>query len=134
MPTRTELSADDAFDIADQLAMVSAQVLMYRVEHKDTLNDAERESLHKLEDELDDSVTILRNHGVTLVGAKAAKAVEDLNEAIAKAQEALKKIEKAKRAIQLAAAVLDLARTVSTGNVPDILAAAKAVKETAGEA
>jgi len=129
MANLTELTAEEASQIADSFAQASARVLDFRVEHRKTLSDEDFDELEKSEDLLDHMVVLFRKITIQLIGEKAGDAVAELKEAIEQAKATIKKTQQVKRVIKLAGNLVDLAVALGSKNPKSILAAAKSLKE-----
>ncbi|HET7831384.1 MAG TPA: hypothetical protein VFK88_00315 [Gallionella sp.] len=132
MAVKLDLTAEEAYEIADSFAQASARVLDYRIAHRDHLAPAESDELEKCEDRLDHMVVMFRGYGIQLIGAKASDAVLELKAAIEIAKAAMEQVEKIKDAIKLASALVELAVALTSKDPKAILAAAKALKTSAG--
>lgn len=129
MPTA---NSSALFDFADQIALVSGEVLRYRIRNKQTLTDEQKSDLEDVEIELDKATARVRAKGIAALGdqTKAARAkVEDATEA---AEAVLRRIRKVERALQVATSVLGLARAAIAGQPQAILTAANGVKDAVG--
>jgi hypothetical protein len=114
------ISPDEAYEVADAFAQVSARILDFRVEAGD-LTDDEAEELERCEDTLDALVVLFRGYGIKLLGERASDAAQDLSGAIRDARDTLQNIADTKRAILIAAAVVELAVAVQIGNVKGVV-------------
>lgn len=131
MANLTELTAEQASQIADSFAQASARVLDFRVEHRKALSDEEFDKLEKCEDLLDHMVVLFRKITIQLIGEKAADAVAEMKEAIEQAKATIGKTKQVKHVIKLAGNLVDLAVALASKNPKSILGAAKSLKEAA---
>lgn len=131
MANETELTKDEAYEIADSFAQASARILDFRVTNLSSLSDEEATDLEKCEDRLDHMVVLFRGYGIRLIGAGAQEAVSELKSAIALGKDVIAKINKIKKAIKIAGALVDLALAVLAKDTKGILSAAKGVQTAA---
>lgn len=125
-------NASAAFDLADQLALVSSEVLRFRIKNKARLTPKDREDLEKLEMALDQATAKARAAGIAALGALTAAARTEVQEATAQAEAFLKKIKDVEKAVAIATAVVGLALAITSGAGPAaILKAVKGVKSAA---
>ena len=109
----------DLFDLADQIALVSSQVLMFRIKSEAT--GANALALVQLERQLDELVNSLRNRGVIALGEELAANTGKIATAIKGAKAELAKIEKVKEAIGIATAVIGIAQSLLMLNFPQAI-------------
>ncbi|MBC3909734.1 hypothetical protein [Undibacterium umbellatum] len=128
MANEIQLPQEQAFQVADGFAQLSARILDYRVTHREALSSPERASLEEAEDHLDHLVVLFRSYGIRLIGAGAADAAAEITAAISRAKATIEKVDKIKKAISTAAAIVDLAVAVFAKDPKAVLAAAKAIK------
>jgi hypothetical protein len=128
MATQTDLTTEEAYEIADSFAQASARVLDFRISNRATLTREESAELEKCEDRLDHLVVLFRGYGIQLIGTKAAEAIAEIKDAIGAAKTAIENAAKVKNAIKLASGLVDLAMAIVSKNPKTILEAAKAVK------
>ncbi len=128
MANETNLTKEEAYEIADKLALASARILEFRVEIRDPpLSNEEADELEKCEDSLDSLVVLFRSYGIQLIGSDANEAVTELKSAIDAAKKTLEKINTIKKTIRIAGAVVDLAVAVLAKDPKGIINAAKGV-------
>lgn len=124
-------NASAVFDFADQLALISSEVLRFRIKNKPRLTPTEREDLEKLEIELDQATARVRAAGIAALGTLTATARTEVQEATAQAEAFLKKVKAVEKAVGIATAVVGLALAITSGNAAAILKAARGVKSAA---
>lgn len=129
--TKVILSSEEAYEVADQLALTSSEVLRFRLRNHANLSIEQKLALEKCEDQLDQLVVEFRNRGITLIGDEAAAAKAEILGATAKAQKFLDKLKKIQKGIQVIVAVVDLARAIISHDAKGVLNAAKAVRDGA---
>ncbi|MFP5465524.1 MAG: hypothetical protein ACLGHR_12240 [Gammaproteobacteria bacterium] len=122
------------FDLADQVAGVSSELLRFRVRHRATLSEADRRHLERAEIELDRLSARLRARGVTALTAGAGPARQQVQAATLAAQVLLRRIRRTERALQLAAAVVALGAAALAGKPDELLSAIRALQRAAGPA
>jgi hypothetical protein len=120
-------SANQAFDFADQLALISSEVLRFRLRNKAKLSSEERKRLEDIETELDEATAKVRAAGIAELGKLSKAAQTEIKDATSKAEGVLKKMKKIEGALKLATAVLNLALAAIGGNIEATLAAAKSL-------
>ena len=128
MVNELQLSAGEAYDIADRFAQASARILDFRLSQRGALSAAESTELERCEDSLDHMVVLFRGYGVRLLGAGAQEAVLELKAAQTLGAQAMVKINQTKEAIKAAASLVDLAVAVLAKNPQGVVAAAKGVR------
>ena len=116
------------FDLADQVAGVSSELLRFRVRHRRALPAEERRRLEQAETELDRATARLRARGVAALAALNEDALRELQVATAASQAVLRRIRRTERALQLAAAVVALGAAAARGRPDELLSALKALK------
>lgn len=117
------------FDFADQIALVSSEVLRYRIKNRPILTEQQKSDLENVEIKLDKATARVRAQGIAALG-NLTKAAREEVEAVTQAAEAvLRRIKKVERALQVATSVLGLALAAIAGQPQAIVAAAKGVKE-----
>lgn len=121
------------FDLADQLAGVSSELLRFRVRHRRALSAEERRRLEQAETELDRATARLRGRGVAALAALNEDALRELQVATAASQALLRRIRRSERALQLAAAVIALGAAAARGRPDELLSALKALKGALGQ-
>lgn len=121
--------ATSAFDFADQLALMSSQLLRYRIKNQKKLDPAERADLLELELQLDKATAEVRAAGIAELGVFAAGARSEIVTATEQADVFLKRIRKVEKVIGVLTAIVGLGLAVVGRNPGEILAAAKAVKD-----
>jgi len=119
------------FDFADQLALISSELLRFRMRNKARLSSQERKNLEDLEMNLDKATAKVRAAGIAELGSLTEDARTEIEGATKKAEAFLKRIRKIEKAIGVITAVLGLVLAISTGTPRGILDAAKAVKNAA---
>jgi hypothetical protein len=116
---------------ADELGRVSAKLLEFRLNHWETLSQAENIALEAQERELDIKANQLLAQAIVVIGEGATQAQQEIVEATTKAAAFIQKIDDAARAIAVAASVITLGVTIATGDPKTIIAAAAAVTKAA---
>ena len=112
MPPLTELTKDQAYAIADNLAQASSLVLELRIRERDALAPEERMLLEQYENHLDQMVALFRAYGISLIAEGAEQARGDIEGAIAKGKLQLRRIADVKAAIAAAARLVDLSAAI----------------------
>lgn len=109
--TTTTLTPTPAafFDVADQMARVSSEVLRFRIRNRPRLSAAEKSQLEAVEMQLDDTIAQLRAQGIEALGALTQAAREEVEGATREAEALLRRIRKTERALQIATGVLGVA-------------------------
>ena len=126
----TLATAEQFFDFADRLALVSTQVLIFRLRNRATSTEEERQELERIEGELDRATAEARAKGIEEIAAAIQNDREEIEQACVDAEALLKRIRKAERAIGIALAVLGLAAAVTSNNPTAIVAATKNLQKT----
>jgi uncharacterized protein YjbJ (UPF0337 family) len=116
------------FDFADQLALISSELLRFRIRNKARLSAQERKDLEKFEMDLDKATAKVRAAGIAELGNLTENARTEIQGATEKAEAFLKRIRKIEKVIGVITAVLGLVLAISTGAPRGVLDAAKAVK------
>jgi hypothetical protein len=132
MPT-SRSAPGDAFDLADQLGLISSEVLRFRIRNKAALDDDEKAQLEDLEMRLDKATAKVRAAGIAALGSVTAQARGEVQSATERAESLLRRIKRVQRALGIATAVLSLAVAAAAGQPQAILAALKGVKEAADD-
>ncbi|NTW07187.1 MAG: hypothetical protein HGA29_05015 [Syntrophaceae bacterium] len=128
MAEKTILPEKEAYEIADKFALISAQILEFRIEKREPpLSDEDAAELEKYEDSLDALVVLFRNYGIQLIGKKANEATVELRNAVEAGKKTLKQVNTIKQAINIAGALVDLAVAVLSREPKGILNAAQKV-------
>jgi len=132
MAEKTILPEKEAYEIADKFALISAQILEFRIEKREPpLSDENAAELEKYEDSLDALVVLFRNYGIQLIGKNTGNAVAELRNAVEAGKTKLMQVNSIKQAVRIAGAVVDLAVAVLAREPKGILnAAQKVMKET----
>lgn len=122
-------AATDQFDFADQMALISSEVLRFRIKNKKRLTPAQQKQLEKLEMDLDKATAKIRAQGIAELGNLTKKARAEVEEAAKQAEAFINKIKVIEKAVGVVTAVLGLGLAISSGaGIPAILQATKAVK------
>jgi hypothetical protein len=121
---------DTLFDFADQLALVSSEVLRFRIRNKAALGPDEKAALEDLEMQLDQATASVRAQGIAALGAVTEADRLEIEAATEQAEALLRRIRKAERALEIAKSVLGLALAAIDGQPKGILVALKTVKDT----
>ena len=122
-------AATAEFDFADQIALISSELLRYRMKNKLRLSLGERTNLEKLEMNLDKATAKVRSKGIAALGSLTKKARSEVEEASKEAEIFLKKIKTIEKVIDVITSILSLGLAITSGGTPlAILNAAKAVK------
>jgi hypothetical protein len=122
--------ASALFDFADQLALVSSEVLRFRIKNKASLNQQEKEQLETVEIELDRATANVRAQGIAALGAMTQAARLEVEAATRDAESLLRRIKKIERALDIATSVLGVALAAIAGQPQGILVALKGLKAT----
>lgn len=117
------------FDFADQIALVSGEVLRYRIKNRPTLTDEQKSDLEKVEINLDKATARVRAEGIAALGNQTKTVRKKVEAATITAEAALRRIKKVERALQVATSVLGLALAAIAGQPQAILAAVKGVND-----
>ncbi len=122
-------AATAEFDFADQIALISSELLRFRMKNKLRLSLGERTNLEKLEMNLDKATAKVRAKGIAALGSLTKKARSEVEEATKEAEIFLKKIKTIEKVIDVITSILSLGLAITSGGTPlAILNAAKAVK------
>ncbi len=122
-------AATAEFDFADQIALISSELLRFRMKNKTRLTPGERTNLEKLEMNLDKATAKVRSKGIAALGSLTKKARSEVEEASKEAEIFLKKIKTIEKVIDVITSILSLGLAITSGGTPlAILNAAKAVK------
>ena len=121
-------AAETLFDFADQLALVSSELLRYRIRNKTKLAAVQITQLEDLEIQLDRATADVRAAGVATLGQLAEEDRREVETATREAEAFLRKIRRVEKVFAVATAVLNLSLAVVAMNPKDILTAAKGVK------
>lgn len=129
-PTPTTAPADPAafFDVADQMALVSSEVLRFRIRNRPRLGAAEKNQLEAVEMQLDDATAQLRAQGIEALGALTQAAREEVEGATREAEALLRRIRKTERALQIATGVLGVAVAALARQPSQVAAALKGLQ------
>jgi ferritin-like metal-binding protein YciE len=122
-------NASALFDFADQIALVSCEVLRYRIKNRPILTDEQKANLENIEIRLDQATARVRADAIAALVAQTEPVREEVESATMAAGAVLRRIKKVERALQVATSVLGLALAAIAGQPKDILAAAKGVKD-----
>lgn len=117
------------FDFADQLALISSEVLRFRIKNKLTLSQDKKSQLEDIEVELDKVTANVRAKGIASLGAVSAPQRLEIEAATKDAEALLRRIKKIERAIDIATSILNLAIATMDGQPEDILNALKTVND-----
>lgn len=120
------------FDFADELALVSSEVMRFRLKNKATLSQEEKDHLEGVEIKLDEATAQVRADGIEALGELKKSARLEVQSATQDAQSLLRRIKKVERAVDIASSVLGLALAAIAGPPAGVLAALKTVKSTIG--
>jgi hypothetical protein len=129
-----EPTPDALFDFADQLALISFEVLRYRIRNKANLSDEDRQSLESLEGQIDADTAKVRADGIAALGFLVGDAIAEVATATADAQSFLRRIKRADRALGAIAAVLGLGVAVLARSPKQVADAVKSLKEATAPA
>ena len=119
---------DTSFDLADQISLISSEVLKFRIKNRPTLSDKDKSDLEDLEVQLDQSTAQLRAAGIAALSAVTKPAQQDIEAATKEAEALLRRIKRTERAVSIATSVLNLALAISAGQPQGIVSAIKDVK------
>ncbi|WP_022980392.1 hypothetical protein [Ideonella sp. B508-1] len=128
MPTTTN-AATEVFDFADKLALISSEVLHYRIRNRPRLTPKERTALEDLEEKLDAATAKARAEGISQIGKLTSAAKASVEEATKNAENVLKRIKRIERALGIATAVLNLALAISAGQLQGVVAAVNGLED-----
>lgn len=118
------------FDFADEIALVSVEVLQFRIKNKSFLTDEQKTGLEQIEIDLDKATALVRARGIVELGELTRPAREEVEAATKSARKTLSRIRKIERALQIATSVVGLAFAVIQNPSPQsIVDAARAVKD-----
>ncbi|PIY20815.1 MAG: hypothetical protein COZ12_08050, partial [Deltaproteobacteria bacterium CG_4_10_14_3_um_filter_60_8] len=112
MADESNVTAKEAYEIADSFAQASARMLDFRIANSNVLSDEDASKLERCEDTIDHLVVLFRGYGIRLIGAKAREAMVELQAAVDVARLTIEKINKTKKVIKIAGALVDLAVAV----------------------
>jgi ABC-type transporter Mla subunit MlaD len=130
----TDTGATALFDFADELALFSAEVLRYRIRNKATLSDADRQSLEKLEGDIDADTAKVRAEGIAALGFLVKDQIAEVAAATDSAQSFLRRIKRADRALGAVSAMLGLGVAVLAHSPKQVVDALKALKDATAAA
>ena len=115
-----DASADPRFVLADQIALISSELLRFRLRQRASLSATDRTRLEAAEVALDQACAQMRAQGITAL-ARQSKAARDEVASTAQAAEAqLRRLKKIERALAIAASALGLAQAAMAGKPKDI--------------
>jgi len=117
------------FDFADQLALVSSEVLKFRIKNKTILSQEEKSRLEDIEIKLDKATAEVRAKGIASLGAVTENARIEVEAATKNAEALLRRIKRIERALSIATSVLNLALAAIAGQPQAILTALNTVKD-----
>lgn len=120
------------FDLADQLAGVSVELLRFRVRHRRALSSAQRRRLEEAETAMDRATARLRGRGAAALAGLSDPALQELRAATVGSQALLRRIRRAERALQLAAAAVALGSAAAAGRPDAMLSALKELRAALG--
>ena len=116
------------FDFADQLALISSEILRFRIKNKATLSSDEKSRLEDVEVKLDKATAKVRANGIASLGAVTAPKRLEVETATKDAEALLRRIKNIARALDIATSVLNLAIAAMAGQPQGILTALNTVK------
>lgn len=123
-----DTSADSLFDLADQTALISSELLRFRLKQRASLSAHDRARLEAAEVALDQACAQMRAQGIAAL-ARQTQASRDEVAATTQAAEAqLRRLKKIERVLAIAASALGLAQAAMTGKTKDITQALKQLK------
>lgn len=117
------------FDFADQLALISSEVLRFRIKNKLTLSQEEKSQLEDIEIKLDKATAKVRAQGIASLGMVTTNARIEVETATKDAEALLRRIKRIERALDIATSVLNLALAAIAGQPQAILTALNTVKD-----
>ncbi|MBA3007819.1 MAG: hypothetical protein KKB91_10015 [Proteobacteria bacterium] len=117
------------FDFADQLALISSEVLRFRIKNKAILSQDEKSRLEDIEIELDKVTAKVRAKGIASLGSVTATKRIEVETATKDAEALLRRIKRIERALDIATSVLNLAIAAIAGQPQGILTALNTVKD-----
>ena len=117
------------FDFADQLTLISSEVLKFRIKNKTTLSQKEKSRLEDIEIKLDKATAKVRAQGIASLGAVTATNRTEIEAATKDAEAILRRIKKIERALNIATSVLNLALAAIAGQPRAIITALNTVKD-----
>lgn len=120
--------ATTLFDFADQIALISTEVLRFRLRNRPRLSDTEKAQLEAAEMRLDELTAQLRSLGVDALGECKRAACEEVEAATRDAEGLLRRIKRIERALQVAGSVVDLAAAAVTRQPRQIGVALRGVR------
>ena len=120
--------ATTLFDFADQIALISTEVLRFRLRNRPRLSDVDKLQLEAAEMRLDELTAQLRALGVEALGACTQAAQAEVEAATRDAEGLLRRIKRIERALQVAASVVDLAVAAVTRQPTQIGVALRGVR------
>lgn len=120
--------ATTLFDLADQVALISTEVLRFRLRNRPRLSDTEKEQLEAAEMRLDELTAQLRALGVDALGKCTQAAQAEVEAATRDAEGQLRRIKRIERALQVAGSVVDLAAAAVTRQPKQIGVALRGVR------
>jgi hypothetical protein len=117
------------FDFADQLALISSELLRFRIKNKAILRQDEKSRLEDIEIKLDKATAKVRAEGIASLGSVTAPKRIEIETSTKNAEALLRRIKRIERALDVATSVLNLALAVIARQPQGILTALNTVKD-----
>ncbi len=116
------LNTKAAYEVADDFAQASAEILCFRMNNRNKLTKDQVLNLEMCEDHLDKIVVSFRNVGIQLIANQYSNDVNKIKSAIVKAKDTIAMVNDIKSAIIISNALVDLAIAVLTARDPSDVA------------
>jgi hypothetical protein len=129
MAKKRSVDPNAIFDFADQVALISGQILKYRIKNRVLLSQPEKEKLEDLEVQLDRLTAKVRAAGIATLGNLQSDARMEVEAAAKSAEGFLRRIRRLERVLGVATAVVGLALAAVSGQSQGIVTALKDVKD-----
>lgn len=123
------LTADDARVIADQFLEAAEAIDAYLDANKDTIGEADNETLRDAQKELLRSSASMTTAAVGLSIDQMADAAAELGQVIVEAKESLATLESIGKAMRVAAGLVDLATAIIAKNPGGVVKAVQGLRE-----
>lgn len=129
MAKKRSVDPNAIFDFADQVALISGQILKYRIKNRVLMSQPEKEKLEDLEVQLDRLTAQVRAAGIATLGNLQSDARKEVEAATRSAEGFLRRIRRLERVLGVATAVVGLALAAIAGQSQGIVTALKDVRD-----